>query len=78
MAAGAKVAVFAPASLELPAGVGRFEVPDDATGYARLLYALLRDADAQGYDVILAAPPEASGLGHAVRDRLSRAAAPRG
>ncbi len=77
LASGAKVAVFAPASVTLPAGVGRFSVPDDAKGYARLLYALLREADDQGYDVILAAPPEASGLGLAVRDRLTRAAQPR-
>ncbi len=77
LSAGKKVAVFAPSSVQLPAGVGRFAVPDDAKGYARMLYALLREADDQGYDVILAAPPEASGLGLAVRDRLNRAAAPR-
>ncbi len=77
LAAGAKVAVFAPSALQLPPGVGRFAVPDDAKGYARLLYSLLREADDQGYDVILAAPPEASGLGLAVRDRLNRAASPR-
>ncbi len=77
LAGGSKVAVFAPKSTPLPDGVGRFTVPDDAKGYARLLYALLREADDQGYDVILAAPPEATGLGLAVRDRLNRAAMPR-
>lgn len=76
-ASGVKVAVFAPPHVVLPAGVGRFEVPADAKGYARLLYALLREADAQGFELILAAPPEATGLGLAVRDRLNRAATPR-
>lgn len=77
LAAGAKVAVFAPKATTLPTGAGRFTVPDDAKGYARVLYSLLREADDQGYDVIVAAPPEASGLGLAVCDRLNRAATPR-
>ncbi|WP_328700776.1 Sua5 family C-terminal domain-containing protein [Corallococcus silvisoli] len=44
---------------------------------ARVLYARLREADEQGHDVLVACLPAASGLGIAVRDRLSRAAAPR-
>jgi L-threonylcarbamoyladenylate synthase len=44
---------------------------------ARTLYAALRDLDALGIDVIVAALPEAVGLGEAVGDRLRRAAGPR-
>jgi len=78
LAAGLKVAVLAPASTAMPSGVLRVEVPPDAAGFARVLYASLREADALGADLILAAPPPESGLGLAVRDRLTRAAAPRG
>jgi L-threonylcarbamoyladenylate synthase len=45
--------------------------------YARQLYAELRAADADAVDVIVAVMPPASGLGHAIRDRLAKAAAPR-
>ena len=48
----------------------------DSAGFARVLYAKLREADEQG-DLILAVPPPESGLGLAVRDRLRRASAPR-
>lgn len=74
--AGQRVVVLAPASVVAPAKVVRLDVPADAAGFARVLYARLREADALG-DVILAVPPPESGLGLAVRDRLSRAAAPR-
>jgi L-threonylcarbamoyladenylate synthase len=73
---GRRVVVLAPRELPLPSSVTRLEVPADGEGFARLLYARLREADALG-DVILAAPPDATGLGLAVRDRLHRAAAPR-
>ena len=42
-----------------------------------LLYLRLREADVAGLDVLVACLPPAQGLGLAVRDRLSRAAAPR-
>jgi L-threonylcarbamoyladenylate synthase len=45
---------------------------------ARDLYAALRDLDAEGVDVVIAALPPAAGLGEAVGDRLRRAAGPRG
>ncbi len=77
VAQGTRVVVLAPAALALPAGVARLEVPEGDEGFARVLYARLRDADALG-DLILAAPPAAGGVGLAVRDRLQRAAAPRG
>ena len=44
---------------------------------AQRLYGALRAADAQGATVVLASPPAASGLGEALADRLSKAAAPR-
>lgn len=75
-AAGAKVVVIAPAAVPLPEGTVRLAVPDDEAGFARVLYAHLREADGLG-DLILAVPPPESGLGLAVRDRLQRAAAPR-
>ena len=70
--AGARVVVIAPAELPLPEGVTRLTVPADDAGFARVLYAHLREADALG-DLILAVPPPESGLGLAVRDRLQRA-----
>jgi L-threonylcarbamoyladenylate synthase len=73
---GARVVVIAPASVALPEGIVRLAVPGDEAGFARVLYAHLREADALG-DLILAVPPPESGLGLAVRDRLQRAAAPR-
>jgi L-threonylcarbamoyladenylate synthase len=42
---------------------------------ARELYADLRRADADGLDTIVVVLPPAAGLGHAVRDRLLKAAA---
>ena len=47
---------------------------DDLVAYARQLYADLRAADAAGADRIVAVLPAARGLGHAIRDRLTRAA----
>ena len=48
---------------------------DDLVAYARQLYQSLRDADAEGADRIVAVLPPARGLGHAIRDRLTKAAA---
>lgn len=47
---------------------------DDLIGYARTLYADLRDADERGVRTIVAVMPAAHGLGHAIRDRLTKAA----
>ena len=47
---------------------------DDLVGYARTLYGELRDADARGVTLIVAVLPPAQGLGHAIRDRLTKAA----
>lgn len=74
---GLRVGVLGPRSLVLSNEFQRFDVPDEPAGAARLLYLRLREADGAGLDVLLACLPPAQGLGVAVRDRLSRAAAPR-
>ena len=80
-AARGSVAVLAPARAflewgDLPALA--YPLPDELDGMARHLYAALRDLDARGVDVVIAALPPAVGLGEAVGDRLRRAAGPRG
>ena len=79
-AGGKKIAVLAPASAfarwgEL-AGIA-YVLPDDLAAMARELYAALRDLDAKGVEIVIAALPPAVGLGEAVGDRLRRAAGPR-
>jgi L-threonylcarbamoyladenylate synthase len=79
-AARGRVAVLAPASAFLAwpeLGAIAHRLPDDVAGMARELYAALRDLDASGVDVVIAALPPAAGLGEAVGDRLLRAAGPR-
>ncbi|HEY4243984.1 MAG TPA: L-threonylcarbamoyladenylate synthase [Kofleriaceae bacterium] len=76
-----RVAVLAPASAFAAWGplapAVPVPLPDDASGMARALYAALRDLDAAGVDVVIAALPPAAGLGEAVADRLRRAAGAR-
>ena len=48
---------------------------DDLAHYAHTLFARLRDADDRGVDTVIAVLPPARGLGHAIRDRLTKAAA---
>lgn len=71
-----RIVVIASAGAPRVPGAVHLDVPDDAEGFARVLYAKLREADSLG-DLILAVPPSESGLGLAVRDRLQRASAPR-
>ncbi len=52
-------------------------LPDDPAAAARALYATLRGLDADGYDTIVAILPPDTEANAAVRDRLTRAAAPR-
>jgi L-threonylcarbamoyladenylate synthase len=63
------------------AGQGRARIELSATGdlveAASRLYAALRSLDATGAASIAVAPIPAAGFGEAIRDRLSRAAAPR-
>jgi len=75
-----KIAVLAPKAAftawpNLDAIV--YPLPDDLAGMAHDLYAALRDLDAKGVDVVIAALPPTVGLGEAVGDRLRRAAGPR-
>lgn len=46
---------------------------DDVNVYAKRLYQFLRDADAQGCDVVVAVMPNEVGIGGAIRDRLIKA-----
>jgi L-threonylcarbamoyladenylate synthase len=50
---------------------------DDLVAYAQDLYARLRAADRDGMNVVVAVLPAPVGLGHALRDRLTKAAAAR-
>lgn len=54
-----------------------FDAAADPLSAARSLYSVLRSADAQHADTVIALLPPAEGLGHAIRDRLTKAAAPR-
>ena len=76
---GRKVAVLAIAlrESELPKSVIVLEAPHGDEQYARDLYRLLRQADAEGCDVVLAVLPPETGLGRAIADRLRKAAGPR-
>jgi L-threonylcarbamoyladenylate synthase len=75
--AGRRVAVVVPEALPLPDGVGQFPSGREAAGFARRLYATLREIDRQGFEVVVVVPPSNSGLGRAIRDRLTKAAAKR-
>ncbi len=73
--AGRRVALLAPAVLDdLHPGVIELEPAGPADHFAQVLYGRLREADRLGVDELWVVPPEAAGLGLAVRDRLRRAA----
>ncbi|HTL52243.1 MAG TPA: L-threonylcarbamoyladenylate synthase [Planctomycetota bacterium] len=63
-----------PGQAGIPCNTLYLALPDDDAEYARRLYQLLRDADAQGFEAIVIVPPVAAGLGLAIVDRLRRAA----
>jgi hypothetical protein len=72
---GARVGVLTPKlPHDLPASAVVIGTPVDPDEYARSLYRLLRAADDQQLDVVLAVPPPEVGIGAAVGDRLRRAA----
>jgi L-threonylcarbamoyladenylate synthase len=52
----------------------RLASPSTDSDYAHVLYAALREADDQHLPVVVAVMPPDTGVGHAVRDRLMRAA----
>ncbi len=58
-------------------GAEILEFGSDLAEAARLLYSKLRAADARGAKMLIVVLPPATGLGHALRDRLTKAAAPR-
>jgi len=58
-------------------GARVLDLTDDLPRYARELYAALRAADRDGVRTLIAVLPAAEGLGHALCDRLGKAAAPR-
>lgn len=58
-------------------GAEVLDLTGDLVVYAQELYARLRDADDRGVTTVIAVLPPAAGLGHAIRDRLTKAAAPR-
>jgi len=57
--------------------VALLTLPEDPVAAARTLYATLRALDEDGYDTIVATLPADTEANAAVRDRLTRAAAPR-
>jgi L-threonylcarbamoyladenylate synthase len=74
---GKRVAVLArSASRPVQANVHWIAAPRDADQYAHDLYANMRDLDAANCDAILVeTPPLLGAEWHAIRDRLTRAAA---
>ena len=67
----------AAATLATTEGAVLLDLTDDLVAYARRLYAELRAADERGVAAVVAVLPPATGLGHAIRDRLLKAAAAR-
>lgn len=74
---GLKVAVLGPARLAVPAEVSLVPLPGDLATAASVLYAALREVDAQGHDAVVVAMPAEAGVGEALADRLRRAAGAR-
>ena len=64
---------IALADIETPADVIRLAAPNSVEDFARLMYAALREGDAQGLKSVVVAEPVGDGLALAIRDRLMRA-----
>ena len=64
---------IALSDIQTPANVIRLAAPNSVEDFARLLYAALREADAQGLKSVVVAEPVGDGLALAIRDRLMRA-----
>ena len=67
--------LLALASVPTPPGVVRLSAPETVDDFARVLYAALREADALHLPSVVAIAPPPEGIGAAVIDRLTRAAA---
>ena len=65
---------IAQANIQTPPGVIRLASPHSDTEFARVLYAALREADAQGLTEVVVVQPIGIGIAVAIRDRLARAA----
>jgi len=65
---------IAQADIPTPEGVIRLASPGTNEEFARILYAALRAADAQGLAEIVVTQPIGAGIAIAIRDRLKRAA----
>ena len=64
---------IALADIESPAGVIRLAAPNSVEDFARLMYAALREGDAQRLKSVVVTEPVGDGLALAIRDRLMRA-----
>jgi L-threonylcarbamoyladenylate synthase len=65
---------IAMADVVAPDGVVRLAAPTTHDDFARVLYAALRAADAQGLATVVVQQPQGDGIAIAIRDRLKRAA----
>ena len=65
---------IAHVSIETPAGVIRLASPQNDEEFAQILYAALRQADAQGLAQVVVLQPIGTGIAVAIRDRVARAA----
>ena len=64
---------IALADIQTPANVIRLAAPNSVEDFARLMYAALREGDAQGLKSVVVTEPLGDGLALAIRDRLMRA-----
>ncbi len=72
--AGKRVGVLSLGRTDAPGAAATWDAGGDMAVLARSLYHRLRQADAEGLDVLVVALPPEEGLGVAIRDRLRRAA----
>ncbi len=70
-----RLAVYSRARLRAGRGVEQRRMPDDPAAAAHELFAVLRDLDAAGVQLIWVEQPPDTADWEGVRDRLSRAAA---
>ena len=64
---------IALSDIQTPANVIRLAAPNSVEDFARVLYAALREGDAQGLKSVVVTEPDGDGLALAIRDRLMRA-----
>ena len=69
------IGLLAPADVKTPTGWHRLAAPTDDAAYARMLYTVLRTADASEIGTLVAVAPHDGPLRAAIVDRLTRAAA---